>query len=423
MIACVGETRGRARGGGDRGGAPPPGRAIARARDDEPRDRLRARVGDRHRQDGDARDGAGGTRDRSSRCSTCRCSTAARSSRRTPPSCSRSRTSTARSSAAPRSTSTRSPRFAAQLPARSARHPRRLGLRAGRARATPSSSPTRRCSTGSGASTRTRRSRPRARRPACRPGQMGNTEVGHLTIGSGRRLYQDLMRVNQRDRRRLVLRRTRSLRARSSRGKPRAPARARLARRRALAHRPPAGAAALRAGEDVDPRVHRRPRRLAARGARDLAELPARADRDGRRPLLRDGPRPAAGSARSARSTRSRAARDATRERRPSPRCRRATTPASPTSSSSRSWSTGAPRLEPGDTAIFFNFRPDRGRQLTRSAARRRLRPDDDDALRVGPRLPVVFAEQTVAEDARRGARRSTGCSSCTSRRRRSTRT
>jgi len=29
------------------------------------------------------------------------------------------------------------------------------------------------------------------------PGQMGNSEVGHLTIGSGRRLYQDLMRVNR----------------------------------------------------------------------------------------------------------------------------------------------------------------------------------------------------------------------------------
>jgi 2,3-bisphosphoglycerate-independent phosphoglycerate mutase len=28
------------------------------------------------------------------------------------------------------------------------------------------------------------------------PGQMGNSEVGHLTIGSGRILYQDLMRVN-----------------------------------------------------------------------------------------------------------------------------------------------------------------------------------------------------------------------------------
>ena len=29
------------------------------------------------------------------------------------------------------------------------------------------------------------------------PGQMGNSEVGHLTIGSGRRLYQDLVRVNK----------------------------------------------------------------------------------------------------------------------------------------------------------------------------------------------------------------------------------
>src|SRR5581483_3622046 len=29
------------------------------------------------------------------------------------------------------------------------------------------------------------------------PGQMGNSEVGHLTIGSGQRLYQDLMRVNK----------------------------------------------------------------------------------------------------------------------------------------------------------------------------------------------------------------------------------
>src|SRR5204862_4768028 len=29
------------------------------------------------------------------------------------------------------------------------------------------------------------------------PGQMGNSEVGHLTIGSGRVLFQDLMRVNR----------------------------------------------------------------------------------------------------------------------------------------------------------------------------------------------------------------------------------
>ena len=29
------------------------------------------------------------------------------------------------------------------------------------------------------------------------PGQMGSSEVGHLTIGSGRVLFQDLMRVNK----------------------------------------------------------------------------------------------------------------------------------------------------------------------------------------------------------------------------------
>jgi 2,3-bisphosphoglycerate-independent phosphoglycerate mutase len=29
------------------------------------------------------------------------------------------------------------------------------------------------------------------------PGQMGNSEVGHLTIGAGRRLYQDLLRINR----------------------------------------------------------------------------------------------------------------------------------------------------------------------------------------------------------------------------------
>ena len=29
------------------------------------------------------------------------------------------------------------------------------------------------------------------------PGQMGNSEVGHLTIGAGRRLYQDLTRISK----------------------------------------------------------------------------------------------------------------------------------------------------------------------------------------------------------------------------------
>src|SRR5919201_1730286 len=88
----------------------------------------------------------------------CRCCTAAPSSRTTPPNCSPSRTSTVHSSAAPRSISIRSPRFAAPPRTRSTRDPRRVGLP---------------------------------------PGQMGNSEVGHLTIGSGRVLFQDLMRVNK----------------------------------------------------------------------------------------------------------------------------------------------------------------------------------------------------------------------------------
>ena len=70
----------------------------------------------------------------------------------------------------------------------------------------------------------------------------------------------------QGDRGRLVLRERR--RSSGVRARPaRPPARARLARRRPLAHRPPPRAAPVRAREDVDPRVHRRPRRLAARGS------------------------------------------------------------------------------------------------------------------------------------------------------------
>ena len=166
VIACVGETEAEREAGETEDGAAPPGLG-ARARR-AARRRVRAGVGDRHRQDRDARARAGGARVRSSRCSTCRCSTAARSSPRTRPSCSASRTSTARSSAAPRSTSTPSSRFAGPLPASRARRPRRLGLRAARARATRSSWRTRPSSTGSGATSRTRRSTRRARPPGCR---------------------------------------------------------------------------------------------------------------------------------------------------------------------------------------------------------------------------------------------------------------
>ena len=163
---------------------------------------------------------------------------------------------------------------------------------------------------------------------------------------------------------------------------PRPPARARLARRRPLAHRPPARAAPLRAREDVDPRVHRRPRRLAARPrSHDLASCRSTASRPSSAATTR--------WTATARWERTQRAFDAIvdgtgthaaeRRRGGAGELRR---PASPTSSSSRSSSTGTPRLEPGDTAIFFNFRPDRARQLTRLLLDARRRPDDDDALR-----------------------------------------
>jgi 2,3-bisphosphoglycerate-independent phosphoglycerate mutase len=58
----------------------------------------------------------------------------------------------------------------------------------------------------------------------------------------------------------------------------------------------------------------------------------------------------------------------------------------------------GAPRLEPGDTAIFFNFRPDRARQLSRKLLDARIdlttmtRYEDDFDC------PVVFDERRVTD-------------------------
>jgi 2,3-bisphosphoglycerate-independent phosphoglycerate mutase len=56
----------------------------------------------------------------------------------------------------------------------------------------------------------------------------------------------------------------------------------------------------------------------------------------------------------------------------------------------------GAPRVAPGDTVIFFNFRPDRGRQLTRMLLDRDV--DVTTMTRYSAELdtPVVFGEQDV---------------------------
>ena len=70
-----------------------------------------------------------------------------------------------------------------------------------------------------GASTRTRTLAASGEAVGLPDGQMGNSEVGHLTIGSGRILDQDLQRVNRAIERRLALRERgarRRLRARAS---------------------------------------------------------------------------------------------------------------------------------------------------------------------------------------------------------------
>ena len=299
VIACVGESEEERESGQTELVLRLPGRGDRR-RDRQPRrprGRLRAGLGDRHRQDGDAGARAGGARVRQGRCSTCPSSTAARSSPTTPPSCSGRETSTARSSAAPRSSPTPSPRFAGQPPtsARSDRDPRRLGHR-------PAGAGERRRARGHAGLRRALGALPahaarglgRGGRPAARPdGQLrGRPPDDRLRPRArpGPPARQPLDRATAPSSRTPC-----SARA-FERGAQRPPARPRLPRRRPLAHRPPAGAAPLRAREDVDPRVHRRPRRLAARGRARPRRAPGRPDRDDRRPLLGDGPRPALGA-------------------------------------------------------------------------------------------------------------------------------
>ena len=240
------------------------------------------------------------------------------------------------------------------------------------------------------------------------PGQMGNSEVGHLTIGSGRVLDQDLMRVNRAIASGALFE-NEALVSAFRRGAQCPPDRSRLARRRPLPHRPPEGAARARPprgqdGADLDPRVHRRSRRLADLGRARPRRASGRPDRDRGGPVLRDGPRQALGAHRP-RARRDHAGTDP-----------EADDPVAAVQASYDAGITdefivpiavrGRPRLQPGDAAIFFNFRPDRGRQLTERLLGRRLRRDHDDALSRGPRLPGRLPRAGGGAGARRGARR-----------------
>jgi 2,3-bisphosphoglycerate-independent phosphoglycerate mutase len=236
------------------------------------------------------------------------------------------------------------------------------------------------------------------------PGQMGNSEVGHLTIGAGRVLFQDLMRVNRSIEDGSLYEnqalRNCFLRARESGVSvhllglvsyggvhshiDHLRALLELARREGMVER--TFVHAFTDGRDVSP----------TSAARDLAELPpARIatvcgrywamDRDGRWE----------------RTERALAAIMVGEGRRG----------VEPVEEVLRSYAEGVtdefiepvvfpdrPRLTPHDEAVFFNFRPDRARQLTQKllgagvsvTTMTRYRDDFD--------CPVAFSEQNVDE-------------------------
>jgi 2,3-bisphosphoglycerate-independent phosphoglycerate mutase len=224
-------------------------------------------------------------------------------------------------------------------------------------------------------------------------GQMGNSEVGHLTIGSGRRLYQDLMRVNRSiedgsffenealeqafDRGRRV-----HLLGLVSHGGVHShidhlQALLRFAPEKTWIH-------AFTDGRDVSP----------TSAIRDLALLPQ--DRiatvTGRYYAMdRDG-----------RWERTQRAFDAIVRRNGTP----AADPLAAVQASYDAGITdefiepivvdGAPALEPADTAIFFNFRPDRGRQLTKLLLEGGFDVTTMTRYAADLDTPVVFEEQDV---------------------------
>jgi 2,3-bisphosphoglycerate-independent phosphoglycerate mutase len=229
-------------------------------------------------------------------------------------------------------------------------------------------------------------------------GQMGNSEVGHLTIGAGRRLYQDLMRVNKSIEDGSFFE-SPELRAAFDRGKrvhllglvshggvhshiEHARALLRFAPEKTWVH-------AFTDGRDVSPNA----------AVHDLAELPL--DRIATvvgRYYAMD---------RDQRLERTQKAFDAIVNGQCSRTCVSHELPAALQASYDEGVTdefvepicvAGAPRIEPGDTAIFFNFRPDRGRQLTRMLLDHAV--DVTTMTRYSSDLgaPVVFPEQDIQD-------------------------
>ena len=216
---------------------------------------------------------------------------------------------------------------------------------------------------------------------------MGNSEVGHLNIGAGRVVMQDLPRIGEADQGRqpgAATRRITGLIETLHAYRRRLPSDgAGLARRRAFA-----SGSRRRAGADPGRRAGSRSRVHAftdgrdtppQSGAEDLAAAASgaarrRADRHGLRPLLRDGPRQPLGAG---------------REGLPRHRRRHAAT-ASPTrpSAMDHAYARGRHRrvrharrhrrlcaaCRTATRMLCFNFRADRVREILARAARSRLR-------------------------------------------------
>jgi 2,3-bisphosphoglycerate-independent phosphoglycerate mutase len=227
------------------------------------------------------------------------------------------------------------------------------------------------------------------------PGQMGNSEVGHLTIGAGRRLYQDLMRVNKSIESGEFFR-NETLHAAFERGRrvhllglvSYGGVHSHIDHLRALLRFAPEKTwiHAFTDGRDVSP----------TSAVHDLAELPRdriatacgryyamdrdqrwdRTDRAYRALCLGEGE----------------VADD-------------------PVAAVQRSYErgvtdefiepvviAGTPRLRPEDAAIFFNFRPDRARQLTQRLLEGGYDVTTMTRYRNDFTCPVVFGEQVVTE-------------------------
>ena len=389
-----------------------PDRAAARGRR-----RLRADLGDRHRPDRDARAGAGGGRVRARArgglrqgrrpggADPLRRLAEARQRGRAAGAARRRRRAGRRRQPRPESFArdrrgARGVRDAVRRPAVAWSSSTAGGSRP-TGRATRSRSPTRRCSTSSGRSTRTRTLTAMGASVGLPEGQMGNSEVGHLNLGAGAIVPQDLARIDE-----AVedgsLAENEVLRAALRDAAARAPDRARLRRRRALVRPPPEGADRARRASGAWRTSSSTPSPTAAtRSPTGGRRVPRRRSRAGceeaapaaigtrHRPLLRDGPRQALGPHPEGASTCSWTARPSTTPtaaRRPP---RPPTSATRPTSSSRRRRSARRRAIRPGDSVIAFNFRPDRMRQITEALTQGGRRPlHDADGVRGGLDLP-----------------------------------